>query len=234
MTMRSAPFKPIGIEAVTSERGGGGSVLFSQLLLDIKQFRNDRLPPPYLEQVRDLPIFHGNKDSVTAYRNEWQPLINIAKNFYPSAYLPPENLPFPASLEVPQFIYHVEKISLNKTKAKESKSFGSVGAMLEKCGVFSRSDMDKLNEVSESASDDFRLVAHRSFIDLRAYVFCVDAFGEKIPPQRVRFYKTGLIIQTTENFTIIDQRQAPRKQRNDAYKDPIATNDTWKVFLKSG
>ncbi len=231
MTLRSAPFN---IELLNNDSGKlGKPVLFSKLVADIKQFRDDRLPPPYLEQVRDLPIFHGNTESVDAYRNEWKPLIDLAKSFYPTAYLPPDNLPFPASLEIPQFIYRVQRVSLNKTKAKESKSFGSISALIEKCGLFSESDMGKLEAAALNATDDFKLVAHRVFTDLRAYVFCLDVNGESLPPKRIRFYKTSLVMQTNPDFTICDQRQAPRKSRNDAYSDPIANNDVWKVFLKS-
>lgn len=236
MSTRSAPFDSSGLGIVSDDNAENktkNKMLFSELLGSIKQFRDDRLPPPHLEQVRDLPIYQGNMATVKAYHDEWQPLISRAKCFYPSAYLPPDNLPFPASLEIPLFMYHVERVSLNKTQAKESKSFGSVGALIDKCGDFPESHLDRLNEAAENdPTGELRFVAHRSFVDLRAYVFCLDNNGLKLPPQRIRFYRTGLILQTTPDFKVIDQRQAPRKRRNDAYTDPIAYNDTWKVFLK--
>lgn len=63
-----------------------------------------------------------------------------------------------------------------------------------------------------------RLVAHREFIDLRAYVFCRNPKGELLEPERIRFYRTGLVIQTLADFKVVDSRQTPRKKRNDAYK----------------
>lgn len=236
MSTRSAPFDPSAAEFIddgTQSIATQKRTLFSGLLDDIKSFRDSSFPPPYLEQIRDLPIYKGNADEVAAYSDDWEPLIRKAKKFYPSAYMPPDNLPLPASLEIPQFVYHVDKINLTKTKAKESKSFGSIGALTDKCGEFSDSDIAKIDEAIKAAgSDNFKLVAHREFIDLRAYVFCVDHNGEKLPPQRIRFYRTGLIIQVTPSFSIIDSRSVPRKRRSDAYSDPVADNGIWKVFFK--
>lgn len=236
MSIRSAPFDPSnldfnndGVRSIDTQKRN----LLSELLDDIKQFRDDRFPPPFLEQIRDLPIYQGNPATVKAYREDWEPLITKAKKFYPAAYMPPDNLPLPASLEIPQFIYHVDKINLTKTQAKESKNFGSIGSLTSKCGDFSDRDLERIESaIANSSSNDFRLVAHREFIDLRAYVFCVDASGRKLPPQRVRFYRTGLIIQTTPTFSIIDSRQVPRKRRSDAYSDPVADNGIWRVFFK--
>lgn len=237
MSTRSAPFDPSSLNLNTDgtlSEATQKRVLFSELLDSIKQFRDSRFPSPFLEQIRDLPIYRGNAAAVKAYSDEWEPLVAKAKAFYPSAYMPPDNLPLPASLEIPQFIYHVDKINLTKTKAKESKSFGSIGALTAKCGDFSDEDLEQLESViANSSSDGFKLVAHREFIDLRAYVFCVDANGGKLPPQRVRFYRTGLIIQTTPTFSIIDSRQVPRKRRSDAYSDPVADNGIWRVFFKA-
>ncbi|MFW2177159.1 MULTISPECIES: hypothetical protein [unclassified Moraxella] len=205
--------------------------LLSTLQADIAQFRDDFFPPPFLTQIQDLPIYQGNLAEVQTYEATWQPLIERAKGFYPSAYLPPDYLPLPASLEIPQFVYHVQKLHLTRTKAKESKSFGSVGALVAKCGDY---DSEQLLAM-ETALDKYpngKLVAHREFIDLRAYVFCRDAKGEMLEPERLRFYRTGLVIQALEDFKLVDSRQTPRKKRNDAYKNPIADNGLWKVFIK--
>ena len=80
--------------------------------------------------------------------------------------------------------------------------------------------------------DDARLVAHREFIDLRAYVFCRDSKGEMLEPERVRFYRTGLIVHALPDFKIVDSRQTPRKRRNDAYNNPLADNGVWKIYRK--
>ncbi len=209
--------------------------LLSTLQADIAQFRDDFFPPPFLRQVQDLPIYMGNVDEVRRYQHEWRGFIDRAKGFYPSAGLPPEYLPLPASLEIPQFVYHVQKLHLTKTRAKESKSFGSVGALIAKCGAFAPEDELAL-EQALARSHNAKLVAHREFIDLRAYVFCRELkngkVGELLEPERLRFYRTGLVIEALPEFKLVDSRATPRKKRNDAYQNPVADNGLWKVFVK--
>jgi hypothetical protein len=233
MSRRSAPFvAPDFIDAPTSKEGKKQAKdLLSTLQADIAALRHEQMPPDILTQIRDMPIYQGNIDEVQAYYQRWQPLIERAMGFYPAAHLPPDHLPLPASLEIPQFVYHVQKLHLTKTRAKESKSFGSVGALVDKCGEFSSEETARLSSVF--ANDDTALlVAHREFIDLRAYVFCRDAKGEMLEPERLRFYRTGLIVHALPDFKVMDSRQTPRKRRNDAYRNPLADNGTWKVYKK--
>lgn len=175
MSRRSAPF--VAPDYLTehatdaAEQKKQAKELLSTLQADIAEFRHSQFPPDILQQIRDMPIYQGNLAEVQHYHQLWQPLIDRALGFYPSAYLPPDNLPLPASLEIPQFIYHVQKLHLTKTRAKESKNFGSVSALVDKCGEYSDADLLAMQTVLEK-DDSARLVAHREFIDLRAYVFC--------------------------------------------------------------
>ncbi len=205
--------------------------LLSTLQADIAAFRDEQFPPDILRQVRDMPIYQGNMAEVKAYQQRWQPYLDRAMLFYPSAYLPPDNLPLPASLEIPQFVYHVQRLHLTKTRAKESKNFGSVGALVAKCGEFKDKEIALLEKVL-AQDEGVRLVAHREFIDLRAYVFCRNQKGELLEPERLRFYRTGLIVQALPDFKIVDSRQKPRKRRNDAYSLPLADNDVWRIYQK--
>lgn len=233
MSRRSAAFvAPDYIDDPVSKDGKKqAKALLSALQEDIASFRNEQFPPDILRQIRDMPIFEGNLKEVQAYRQRWQQLIDRAMAFYPAAYLPPDHLPLPASLEIPQFIFHVQRLHLTKTRAKESKSFGSVSALMNKCGEYTAQEIERMTAVFE-ADDEARLVAHREFIDLRAYVFCRDNKGEMLEPERVRFYRTGLIVHALPDFKIVDSRQTPRKRRNDAYSNPIANNDVWKIYRK--
>lgn len=233
MSRRSAAFvAPDFIDDPLSKAGKKHAKdLLSSLQEDIACFRDQQFAPDILRQIRDMPIFEGNLAEVQAYQARWQPLIERAMAFYPAAYLPPDFLPLPASLEIPQFIYHVQRLHLTKTRAKESKSFGSVGALTDKCGEYSQDEMRRMSAVFEQ-DDEARLVAHREFIDLRAYVFCRDAHGEMLEPERVRFYRTGLIVHALPDFKIVDSRQTPRKRRNDAYSNPLADNGVWKIYRK--
>lgn len=233
MSRRSAPFvAPDYIDDPLSKDGKKhAKVLLSTLQEDIAKFRHEQFPPDILRQVRDMPIFAGNLAEVQAYQQRWQNLLARAKEFYPAADMPPEHLPLPASLEIPQFIFNVQRLHLTKTRAKESKSFGSVSALLDKCGDYSPQEIERMSAVFD-ADDEARLVAHREFIDLRAYVFCRDHKGEMLEPERVRFYRTGLIVHALPEFKIVDSRQTPRKRRNDAYSNPIANNEVWKIYQK--
>lgn len=206
--------------------------LLSSLQADIAKMREEQLPPDILKQVEDMPIFYGNFDEVAAYQQRWQPLIDRAMAFYPSAYLPPDYLPLPASLELPQFVQRVQRLHLTKTRAKESKNFGSVGTLVQKCGDYKEQDLLAMQQVLDK-NEDARLVAHREFIDLRAYIFAKDHKGEELDPVRMRFYRTGLIVHALEGFEVVDSRQKPRKRRNDAYTNPIADNGVWRVFVKN-
>ncbi|WP_413518644.1 hypothetical protein [Psychrobacter glacincola] len=233
MSRRSAPFiAPSHIDDPTSTDGKKhAKVLLSTLQEDIASFRDAQFPPDILRQIRDMPIYEGNLAEVQAYQQRWNNLLERAMAFYPAANLPPDHLPLPASLEIPQFIYHVQRLHLTKTRAKESKSFGSVGALTDKCGDYSADDIERMTAVFEH-DDEARLVAHREFIDLRAYVFCRDNKGEMLEPERVRFYRTGLIVHALPDFKIVDSRQTPRKRRNDAYNNPLADNGMWKIYRK--
>ena len=233
MSRRSAPFvAPDYIDNPTSTDGKKhAKVLLSTLQEDIASFRDEQFPPDILRQIRDMPIYEGNLAEVQAYQQRWQNLLERAMAFYPAANLPPDYLPLPASLEIPQFIYHVQRLHLTKTHAKESKSFGSVGALTDKCGDYSADEIARMSSVFDN-DDEARLVAHREFIDLRAYVFCRDHKSEMLEPERIRFYRTGLIVHALPDFKIIDSRQTPRKRRNDAYSNPLADNGVWKIYRK--
>ncbi len=241
MSRRSAPFvAPSDISSlidvyiddpISKEGKKHAKVLLSTLQEDIASFRDQQFPPDILRQIRDMPIYEGNLAEVQVYQQRWKNLIERAMAFYPSAYLPPDFLPLPASLEIPQFIYHVQRLHLTKTHAKESKNFGSVGALTDKCGNYTPQELERLAAVFAN-DDEARLVAHREFIDLRAYVFCRDNKGEMLEPERIRFYRTGLIVHALPDFKIVDSRQTPRKRRNDAYSNPLADNGVWKIYHK--
>lgn len=233
MSRRSAPFvAPSHIDdPISAEGKKHAKALLSTLQEDIASFRDEQFPPDILRQVRDMPIYEGNIAEVQAYQQRWHNLLERAMAFYPTANLPPDHLPLPASLEIPQFIYHVQRLHLTKTRAKESKSFGSVGALTDKCGDYSADEIARMSAVFDN-DDEARLVAHREFIDLRAYVFCRDSKGEMLEPERVRFYRTGLIVHALPDFKIVDSRQTPRKRRNDAYNNPLADNGVWKIYRK--
>ncbi len=202
----------------------------SQLKRDIEQFRHDHFPPESLRQIQDLPIFASTPAQVEHVIKQWQPLFDRAYSFYPDTRIGPDAPPLPSTLGLPLIVQHVERLHLTRTHAKESKTFGAVGPLIERCGPFTDAEQWALHQwIGEHPTGKF--VAHRAFIDLRAYVFRRNIHTqEAIPPERVRFYRTGLILATLPGFEVLDSRQTPRKQRSDAYKDPLAFNEVWQVY----
>lgn len=205
------------------------AIAIQALKTDIQNLRQHNWPPQNLAVVEGLPIYYGKPDQVDGYYQQWKDLIERAKDLYAPLIDEEDSteVHLPNHLNLPLFFFNVDRIRINKTRAKESKSFRSIAALCEKCGEF---EMSQLQALKQWLLDDDQavLVAHREFIDLRTYVF---QFGQS-EYTRTRFYTNGIILSTEDHFKLIDARDKPRKQRSDSYKDPLADNGTWKVFGK--
>jgi len=205
------------------------AIAIQSLKTDIALLRQHIYPPQYLEHVEGLPIYYGLKDQVDEYYRQWQPLIERAQELCQPFMEdePVDAIHLPSHLNLPLFFFHVDRIRINKTRAKESKTFRGVAALVEKCGQF---DTDQIFAMQEwlGSDDTAALVAHREFIDLRTYVF---QHGQS-EYTRTRFYMNGVILSVEPHFKLVDARDKLRKQRNDSYSDPIADNGTWKIFGK--
>lgn len=205
------------------------AIAIQQLKTDIALLRQHIWTPNHLEHVEGLPIYYGSKTEVADYYAQWQPLIEraqiLCQPFMQDE--PVDAIHLPSHLNLPLFFFHVDRIRINKTRAKESKTFRGVASLIEKCGQF---DLDQVFAMQQwLASDDTAaLVAHREFIDLRTYVF---QHGQA-EYTRTRFYVNGIILSVEPHFTLVDAREKPRKARSDRYDDPIADNGTWKIFGK--
>ena len=210
------------------------AIAVQSLKTDIALLRQHIFPPQYLEHVEGLPIYYGLQEEVLAYYQQWKDLIERAQELFQPFMEDelPDAIHLPSHLNLPLFFFHVDRIRINKTRAKESKTFRGVASLIERCGQFETDQIFTMQEWLQS-DDTAALVAHREFIDLRAYVFCRNPKGELLEPERIRFYRTGLVIQTLADFKVVDSRQTPRKKRNDAYKNAIADNGIWKIFVKN-
>ena len=205
------------------------AIAIQSLKTDIALLRQHVYPPQYLQHVEGLPIYYGLKHEVDEYYQQWQPLIERAQQLC-QPFMQDEvvdAIHLPSHLNLPLFFFHVDRIRINKTRAKESKTFRGVAALVEKCGQFDTDQIFAMQEWLES-DDTAALVAHREFIDLRTYVF---QHGQS-EYTRTRFYMNGMILSVEPDFQLVDARDKPRKQRNDSYSDPIADNGTWKIFGK--
>ncbi len=205
------------------------AIAIQSLKTDIALLRQHVYPPQHLQHVEGLPIYYALKHEVDEYYRQWQPLIERAQQLC-QPFMQDEvvdAIHLPSHLNLPLFFFHVDRIRINKTRAKESKTFRGVAALVEKCGQFDTDQIFAMQEWLES-DDTAALVAHREFIDLRTYVF---QHGQS-EYTRTRFYMNGMILSVEPHFQLVDARDKPRKQRNDSYSDPIADNGTWKIFGK--
>lgn len=207
------------------------AIAVQQLKTDIQNLRQHTWPPHDLAVVEGLPIYYGNPDQVAAYYAHWEALTARAKDLY-QPFIADEDeqtdeVHLPSHLNLPLFFFHVDRIRINKTPAKESKSFRSILSLLNKCGAF---ELDQQEAMAQWLLEDENavLVAHREFIDLRTYVF---QFGQS-EYTRTRFYLNGIVLSVEKDFQLVDAREKPRKRRSDSYQDAIADNGTWKVFGK--
>ena len=204
-------------------------IAVQSLKSDIALLRQNIWPPADLAQVEGLPIFYANATAVQHYYQQWLGLIERAQALY-QPFMQDELIDaihLPSHLNLPLFYFDVDRIRINKTQAKESKTFRGIASLIDKCGQFEAEQIQAMQQWLES-DDSAALVAHREFIDLRTYVF---QHGES-DYTRTRFYVNGIVLSTVPDFVLVDAREKPRKQRSDSYKDPLADNQTWKVYGK--
>ena len=205
------------------------AIAVQSLKSDIALLRQNIWPPQNLANVEGLPIYYATKAEVEDYYRQWTGLIERAQDLF-QPFMEDEVLDaihLPSHLNLPLFYFHVDRIRINKTRAKESKSFRGIASLIEKCGQFEPEQIQAMRAWLDS-DDNAALVAHREFIDLRTYVF---QHGQS-EYTRTRFYVNGIVLSTEAHFELVDARDKPRKQRSDSYNDPLADNNTWKVYGK--
>ena len=205
------------------------AIAVQSLKSDIALLRQNIWPPQNLANVEGLPIYYGTKAEVEDYYRQWTGLIERAQDLF-KPFMEDDVLDaihLPSHLNLPLFYFHVDRIRINKTRAKESKSFRGIASLIEKCGQFEPEQVQAMRAWLDS-DDNAALVAHREFIDLRTYVF---QHGQS-EYTRTRFYVNGIVLSTEAHFELVDARDKPRKQRSDSYNDPLADNNTWKVYGK--
>ena len=205
------------------------AIAVQSLKSDIALLRQNIWPPVNLANVEGLPIYYGSQLEVEEYYCQWTGLIERAQDLF-QPFMEDETLDavhLPSHLNLPLFYFHVDRIRINKTRAKESKTFRGIASLIDKCGQYEPEQIQAMRLWLDS-DDTAALVAHREFIDLRTYVF---QHGQS-EYTRTRFYVNGIVLSTEPHFELVDARDKPRKQRNDSYSDPLADNNTWKVFGK--
>lgn len=182
----------------------------------------------------ELPIWAGNKEAVKEYHLKYKQAFDLAHKFYPQAALLREVV-LPAKLMLPQFRYNVTKLSISKNVAKESKTFGSVGALINRCGSFDQREVLRMDEFFLK-NPSKELVCHREFVDFRARMHTFNVRSNRPDKNSfiTQFYTTGLVVAAhdTDDFQVVDNRKRKLLPYSNAYKNPIADNGEWKVYIK--
>lgn len=99
------------------------AIAVQSLKTDIALLRQHIFPPQYLEHVEGLPIYYGLQEEVVAYYQQWKDLIERAQELFQPFMEDelPDAIHLPSHLNLPLFFFHVDRIRINKTRAKESK-----------------------------------------------------------------------------------------------------------------
>ncbi len=179
-----------------------------------------------MQQVAGLPIYVGTSEQVERFVQPLaEALLVAADHIYEHC-----GGKTPRWMRVPKICTDVTRLNLVTATAKSSRRFESLGELTATCGAVSEDEAHALQEWLRG-DEDTELVAHKAFIDLRAYVF--DANRQE--PQRIRFYESGLVMTPASDFVIQDQRKVVRKQRKDMFREPLATTAKgWDVFARRG
>lgn len=207
----------------------------AKLKQSILDLRNNIFPPQNLLTVDGLPIYYGEKKFVDEYLAQWmdfyQKALELSNPFGDPIDLSEINeIHLPVHFNLPVFARNVTRMILNKTLAKESITFRSSADLFEKCGYFNREYTDLIYEYFDRDEDNV-LVGHRPYNDIRAYLF----YAGDEERHRTRFYNSGLVLGYPEGWNsieILDNRNNTRKQRSDAYTNPLAKNNTWFIYKK--
>lgn len=216
----------------------GENELFATAL--INEWREKHWPPGALVQFADLPLYIGTHEQAAAFAEHLAEL-----NFSLSSHIEEtHNGKKPRWMEIPKLKMNVKAITVSQSTAKSSRSFESIAALEDVVGRIGAAKLDQLLLMVGKAHANgktLRFVAHKQFEDLRAYIYqhTADAAPEDgAVPERVRFWKEGLVISPPSGVSIADMklndhRKAPRKPRSDAYTDPVLiTAAGWRVYAK--
>lgn len=119
------------------------SIAIQNLKQDIQLLRQQIWPPEQLEHVEGLPIYYASQAEAEHYFSQWRELTERAQQLC-QPFLQDEVMDaihLPSHLNLPLFFFHVDRIRINKTRAKESKTFRGVLSLVEKCGQFDPEQM---------------------------------------------------------------------------------------------
>lgn len=203
--------------------------------------------PPRMRRIGELPIYLGDHRQVSVLAESLAEMLTAVSEHI----MDDCRGRTPRWMAIPKIVFGVQRLNLVDAKAKASKSFESVEALVTKCGMLLADDRKKLDQWMQRNAEG-QLVAHKEFVDMRAYAYVL---GER-RPRRFRFYSAGLVVAAptgqevafedrrgterearsgARTSTVVqDHRKRVRMQRSDAYSEPLATTSRgWVVYGRS-
>lgn len=193
----------------------------------LNSWRSAHWPPKGMRRYHDLPIYLGDHASVTALSESLREVLALLSD----ATVDGSKAAVPRWMALPKIEYLVERVNIVTAAAKASRTFESVKLLEKSCGKVLDEGADKLQKWLSSDPVNC-LVAHKSFADLRAYVFT----RHNDQPVRHRFYQSGLVLAPVDGGEVYmqDNRRIIRSKRSDALITPLAeTGGGWQIFASN-
>ncbi|AYK20498.1 hypothetical protein [Aeromonas veronii] len=158
-----------------------------------------------MNKCGELPIYIGDHEAVTAFAlSLGEVMAAVSDHIFDEC-----RGKTPRWMAVPKVVFGVERLNLAKAPAKASRRFTELSDLVKRCGSFSDEDKRKLEDWFQR-NPQGELVAHKPFVDMRAYVF---TRGEA-RPKRLRFYESGLVLAPAEGWGLSCRITARRSARS--------------------
>lgn len=194
----------------------------------LAEWRAAHWPPVGMRKVGDLPIYIGEHTAVSALSESLAGVLALLSEHIVAA----GHGRTPRWMSLPKIEYLVERVNVLTTTAKASRRFTSMEDIEPRCGQLSIIGAARLREWFDLHQEG-EVVAHKPFVDLRAYVFCKDVEL----PKRHRFYQSGLILSAPpyQELLVQDNRHIVRAKRRDRLTDLLATTASgWELYPAAG
>jgi len=190
----------------------------------LREWRASCWPPKGMRKLGELPIYIGDHEAVAALSASLGEVMALLSEHVFST----GRNKAPRWMAIPKIEFLVVRMNIVATAAKASRRFSSITKLEASCGALSVVGAARLREWFDEHRDD-QVVAHKPFVDLRAYVF--QARSEA--PKRHRFYQSGLVVSAPpgQELLVQDNRRVVRAKRSDRLVDPLVVSaDGWEIY----
>lgn len=190
----------------------------------LTEWRASCWPPKGMRKLGELPIYIGEHEAVSALSASLGEVMALLSEHIVNE----DRTRAPRWMAIPKIEFLVDRVNIVATAAKASRRFDSITKLEASCGALPVIGAARLREWFDEHVDG-EVVAHKPFVDLRAYVFQ----GNDEAPKRYRFYQSGLVISAPPGREVLvqDNRRVARAKRSDRRVDPLAVSaGSWEIY----